>query len=130
MTAAHSGAPPEGTPSTSRRAPTLPFLFGEQTCEATESPAALQKGADFIRAFTLGFEVQVTALDFMLLPGSGSARRHAAVASSPPYFCAVSQDAVALLRLDDLYLDSFQIRDGAPPGRICCACWPLPDAVS
>ena len=49
-----------------------------KTFEETESPAALQKACDFIRAFCLGFEVR---------------------------------DAMALLRLDDLYLDSFEIRD-------------------
>ena len=38
----------------------------------------MQKGADFVAAFMLGFEVQ---------------------------------DAVALLRLDDLYIDSFQVTD-------------------
>eukprot|EP00744_Colponema_vietnamica_P001043 GILI01001777.1.p1 GENE.GILI01001777.1~~GILI01001777.1.p1 ORF type:complete len:275 (-),score=65.87 GILI01001777.1:372-1097(-) len=49
-----------------------------KTCPATEDPGALQKAADFIRAFCLGFEVQ---------------------------------DAIALLRLDDLYIDSFEIKD-------------------
>ncbi|CBN75533.1 conserved unknown protein [Ectocarpus siliculosus] len=44
----------------------------------TEDASALQKTADFIQAFMLGFEVQ---------------------------------DAVALLRLDDLYVDSFQVQD-------------------
>ncbi|CAM9400275.1 unnamed protein product [Ectocarpus fasciculatus] len=44
----------------------------------TEDASALQKTADFVQAFMLGFEVQ---------------------------------DAVALLRLDDLYVDSFQVQD-------------------
>ncbi|CAM9175145.1 unnamed protein product [Choristocarpus tenellus] len=44
----------------------------------TEDGSALQKTADFIQAFMLGFEVQ---------------------------------DAVALLRLDDLYVDSFEVHD-------------------
>eukprot|EP00519_Triparma_laevis_P007538 CAMPEP_0182512616 /NCGR_PEP_ID=MMETSP1321-20130603/32471_1 /TAXON_ID=91990 /ORGANISM="Bolidomonas sp., Strain RCC1657" /LENGTH=198 /DNA_ID=CAMNT_0024719479 /DNA_START=10 /DNA_END=602 /DNA_ORIENTATION=- len=44
----------------------------------TSSPGSLQKGADFVSCFMMGFEVV---------------------------------DAVALLRLDDLYLDSFQVTD-------------------
>merc|ERR1719498_389112 len=52
-----------------------------KTCEETEEVGALQKAADFIRAFMLGFEIQ---------------------------------DAIALLRLDELYLDSFEITDVKP----------------
>jgi len=44
----------------------------------TLDPSALQKGADFLTAFMLGFEVQ---------------------------------DAVALLRLEDLYIESFNVTD-------------------
>ena len=45
----------------------------------TTSPgAAIQKGADFLTAFTLGFDLD---------------------------------DAIALLRLDDLYIQSFEVRD-------------------
>ncbi len=44
----------------------------------TDDPSAIQKAADYVQAFFLGFEVQ---------------------------------DAVALLRLDDLFVDSFEIRD-------------------
>lgn len=47
-----------------------------KTCELTESAAALQKSADFCKAFCLGFEIR---------------------------------DAIALLRLDDLYIDSYVI---------------------
>jgi len=49
-----------------------------KTSKHTIDSGALQKGADFVSAFFLGFEVQ---------------------------------DAVALLRLDDLYIESFQVTD-------------------
>jgi len=49
-----------------------------KTSPHTVDVGALQKGADFVSAFMMGFEVQ---------------------------------DAVALLRLDDLYVESFQVTD-------------------
>ena len=49
-----------------------------KTSEHTADIGALQKAADFVQAFLMGFEVQ---------------------------------DAVALLRLDDLYVDSFTVHD-------------------
>ncbi|KAF8333944.1 eukaryotic type KH-domain type I [Cantharellus anzutake] len=49
-----------------------------RTSRHTKEVGAIQKGADFVKAFVLGFAIE---------------------------------DAVALLRLDDLYLDSFEIKD-------------------
>ncbi|KAH8998259.1 hypothetical protein EDB86DRAFT_824914 [Lactarius hatsudake] len=49
-----------------------------RTSKHSKELGALQKGADFVKAFALGFDVN---------------------------------DALALLRLDDLYLDSFEIKD-------------------
>ncbi|BFZ62768.1 pre-rRNA-processing protein pno1 [Saitoella coloradoensis] len=49
-----------------------------RTSKQTPDSGNLQKGADFIRAFSLGFDVD---------------------------------DAIALLRMDDLYIDTFEIKD-------------------
>ncbi|GJJ09327.1 pre-rRNA-processing protein pno1 [Clathrus columnatus] len=49
-----------------------------RTSKHTKEIGALQRGADFVKAYSLGFEVN---------------------------------DALALLRLDDIYLDSFEIKD-------------------
>ncbi|KAA8499709.1 Pre-rRNA-processing protein PNO1 [Porphyridium purpureum] len=49
-----------------------------KTCKTTCEPSALQKGADFVKAFVTGFEVQ---------------------------------DAIAILRLEELYIESFEVTD-------------------
>lgn len=49
-----------------------------RTSKSTTDQGALQKGEDFVKAFTLGFDVE---------------------------------DAIALLRLDDLYISTFEIKD-------------------
>ncbi|TQV95996.1 hypothetical protein V2A60_001157 [Cordyceps javanica] len=49
-----------------------------RTSKHTADSGALQKGEDFVKAFTLGFDVD---------------------------------DAIALLRLDDLYIETFEIKD-------------------
>ncbi|ODV91896.1 hypothetical protein CANCADRAFT_78724 [Tortispora caseinolytica NRRL Y-17796] len=49
-----------------------------RTCRQTTDSGALQKGADFVRSFMLGFDVD---------------------------------DAIAMLRLDDMYIESFEVKD-------------------
>ncbi|KAJ3121838.1 pre-rRNA-processing protein pno1 [Physocladia obscura] len=49
-----------------------------RTCKETIDTGALQKGADFVRAFSLGFEIA---------------------------------DAMALIRLDDLFMETFETKD-------------------
>lgn len=61
-------------------------LTSLQTCPLTQDPGALQKGAEFVKAFILGFDVA---------------------------------DSIALLRLDDLFIESFEIKDGSGWPRSC-----------
>ena len=43
---------------------TPPFFFFKQTCKETKDVSALTKAADFVKAFILGFLVEVS--DFMI----------------------------------------------------------------
>jgi RNA-binding protein PNO1 len=59
----------------------IEFLFNLQNSEETDDPSNLQRGADFVKAFVLGFAVE---------------------------------DALAILRLDDLFVETFDVRDVKP----------------
>lgn len=66
--------------------------FTLQTSEHTEELGSLQKAADFVQAFMLGFAIEV----FVEFGSVG---------------VMVIQDAIALVRMDDLFVESFEISD-------------------
>jgi RNA-binding protein PNO1 len=57
-----------------------------KTSEFTTDAGALQKGADFVQSFMMGYEIQ---------------------------------DGIALLRLDDLYIDTFEVKDVKTLRGVC-----------
>jgi RNA-binding protein PNO1 len=69
------------------------------TAETGES-GGLQKAADFVHAFILG--------ELLFVP---LVKRAAFLASIVPLAGFEVQDAIALLRLDDLYVECFEIKD-------------------
>ena len=66
-----------------------------QTSDHTVDSGSIQKGADFVKAYALGFDV------------NASVSAQQTILSD----LADNQDSLALLRLDDIYLDSFEIKD-------------------
>ena len=60
-----------------------------RTSKYTTDSGALQKGEDFVKAFSLGFDVD---------------------------------DAIALLRLDDLYIETFEIKELGSPVKLLFIC--------
>lgn len=46
------------------------FFFFKQTCKETKDVSALTKAADFVKAFILGFQVEVS--DFIIAKMGGS----------------------------------------------------------
>ena len=56
------------------------IFYFTKTSEGVDDKTSIQRGADFLKAFMLGFDIN---------------------------------DAIALLRLDDLYIESFEIKDGS-----------------
>jgi RNA-binding protein PNO1 len=65
-----------------------------RTNQETTDSGALQKGEDFVRAFTLGFDGRIFLSSTFLLLNRETV-----------------EDAIALLRLDDLYIETFEIKD-------------------
>ncbi len=66
----------------------------------TTDPGALQKGEDFVKAFSLGFDVEDVGV-WAEIP-------------ERPFYRAITNScpqAIALLRLDDLYIETFEVKD-------------------
>ena len=71
-----------------------------RTSKYTVDSGAVQKGADFVKAFTLGFDVD----DGTWIP-------RGTVYGVEANTNANYTTAIALLRLDDLYIETFEVKD-------------------
>lgn len=95
-----------------------------KTTDKTEDSGALQRSADFVHAFLLGFEIAGERANETT---RRAARKCPSNRVSPPspaltmayttfyltvslHLCTIT-DAIALLRLDDLYIESFEVKD-------------------
>ncbi|KAF6725588.1 RNA-binding protein PNO1 [Oryzias melastigma] len=87
-----------------------------QTCKETQDIAALTKAADFVKAFVLGFQVDVS-------PDTSFSEK-VFICRVPHTLTFLFQDAMALIRLDELFLESFDVTDGKITVRQCCVCRP------
>lgn len=87
------------------------FAYFFQTCKETQDIGALTKAADFVKAFVLGFQVEVSTSIIKLHPMFVSSCQIVSV-NFVNYQTIFFQDALALMRLDELFLESFDITDG------------------
>ncbi|KAJ7402220.1 RNA-binding protein PNO1 [Pitangus sulphuratus] len=78
-----------------------------KTCQETKDLSALTKAADFVKAFILGFQVEK---ERKILEWFSRNKLFEVVTGVDIEF----KDALALIRLDDLFLESFEVTDVKP----------------